>query len=92
VINGVTYMDVDQAATGSIIIGVVVGVLPETQESTVYRVASTARRLLVADDPNLLFEIQEVSGGTALTVATALGANANFVVGSGARLHDFQGS
>jgi hypothetical protein len=81
-INGNVYLDVDQAATGDIVIGVVVGVLPVTRESTIYRVGSTQRILLVADDPNLVFEIQEVSGGTALTANDA-GLNANFVVGSG---------
>jgi hypothetical protein len=81
-INGVTYADVDQAATGDVITGVVVAVLPETRDSLIYRAASTVRRLLVADDPGLVFEIQEVSGGTALTTA-AIGLNANFVVGSG---------
>jgi hypothetical protein len=81
-INGVVYADVDQAATGDVIIGVVVGVLPVTNDSLIYRAASTARRLLVATDPSLLYEIQEVSGGTALTAA-AIGLNADFVVGSG---------
>ena len=81
-INGVTYADVDQAATGDVIVGVVVAVLPETRDSLIYRAASTQRRVLVADDPALLFEIQEVSGGTALTTA-AIGLNADFVVGSG---------
>lgn len=81
-INGNVFLDVDQAATGNIIIGVVVGVLPVTRESTIYRAASTQRILLVADDPNLVFEIQEVSGGTALTANDA-GLNADFVVGSG---------
>lgn len=79
VINGVTYADVAQAATGNVFLGVVVGVLPETADSTIYRQASTARRLLVATDPELLFEIQEVSGGTALTAA-AIGLNANVIV------------
>lgn len=81
-INGATYADVDQAATGDVITGVVIAVLPETRDSLIYRAASTVRRLLVADDPGLVFEIQEVSGGTALTTA-AIGLNANFVVGSG---------
>lgn len=81
-IDGQIYADVDQAATGDIVIGVVVGVKPVTHESTIYRAASTARVLYVADDPNLLFEIQEVSGGTALTAAD-IGLNADFVVGSG---------
>jgi len=64
-------------------VGVIVGFLPNQADLSVrHRVASTARIALVADDPNLLFEIQEVSGGTALA-ATAVGLNANVVVGSG---------
>jgi hypothetical protein len=81
-INGKVMLDVVQAATGDIITGVVVGVQPVTEASLPYRVASTQRVLYVADDPNLIFEIQEVSGGTALT-ANDLGMNADFVVGSG---------
>lgn len=81
-INGVVYADVDQAATGDVIVGVVVGVLPDVATDAIYRAASTTRRLLVATDPHLLYEIQEVSGGMALTAA-AIGLNADFVVGSG---------
>lgn len=81
-INGVLYADVDQAATGNICVGVVIAVLPETRDSLIYRAASTVRRLLVCDDPNVLYEIQEVSGGTALT-ADDIGLNANFVVAAG---------
>lgn len=82
IIDGSTYTDVDQAATGDKIVGVIVAVLPDTRDSLTYRAASTIRRVLVADDPNLLFEIQESAGGTALT-ANDIGLNANFVVGSG---------
>jgi len=46
-----------------------------------YRPASTAMYVAVIDDPNVIYEIQEVSGGTALTAA-AVGLNAPFVVGS----------
>jgi hypothetical protein len=87
-INGVIYQDVDQAATGDVIVGVVVAVDPvlgsgaNGRDSTVYRAASTQRIVYVADDPGLLFEIQEVSGGTALT-ANDIGLNANFVVAAG---------
>lgn len=87
-IDGVIYQDVDQAATGDVIVGVVVSVDPALgsgangRDSGIYRAASTQRIVYVADDPNLLFEIQEASGGTALTAA-AIGLNANFVVGSG---------
>ena len=81
-INGAIYADVDQAATGDVVRGVVIGVLPQTDASTTYRAASTQRLLMVADAEDLLFEIQEVSGGTALA-ANDIGLNANFVVGSG---------
>ncbi len=81
-INGQVFADVAQAATGNTIVGVVVGVLADTRDSLIYRAASTQRVLLVCDDPNALFEIQQVTGGTALT-ANDVGLNANFVVGSG---------
>lgn len=89
-INGVVYADVDQSATGDVMTGVVVGVLPDTRDSTVHRAASTVRRLLVADDPNLLFAIQEVSGGTPLT-ANDIGLNANFVVAAGSAFTGLSG-
>lgn len=89
-IDGQVYADVDQAATGDIILGVVVGVLPDTAQSLTYRAASTVRRLLVATDPSLLYEIQEVSGGTPLT-ANDIGLNANFVVGSGSTFTGLSG-
>lgn len=87
-INGTVYADVDQAATGDVVVGVVVGVDPvigagaNGRDSTIHRAASTVRILYVCTDPNTLFEIQEVSGGTALAAAD-IGLNANFVVGTG---------
>lgn len=89
-INGATYADVDQAASTDVVVGVVVGVKPVTADSTKYRAGSTQRIVYVADDPNLLFEIQEVSGGTALT-ANDIGLNANFVVGSGSTVTGMSG-
>lgn len=81
-LNGVTMQDVVQGATGDVFQGVVVGVLPDTNASLPYRAASTLRRLLVADDPNLLFETDDISTGTPLAAAD-IGLNANVVVGSG---------
>ena len=63
-ISGTMYKDVILAGTGDVITGVVVAVMPDLTGtgagfgSTTYRAASTARILAVADDPNLLFEIQ----------------------------------
>lgn len=59
-------------ATGDAVIGVVVAVAPETSTSLTYRAASTARYVMVADDPNLVFEIQEDSDGAPLA-ATDVG-------------------
>lgn len=81
-IGGAVYPDVAQAATGDVPVGVVVGVLPSVQSDAIYRLASTQRLLLVCDDPNALFEIQEVNSGTPLT-ANDVGLNANFVVAAG---------
>lgn len=90
-IKGAIYPDVTRAATGDIFTGVVVGVVPDTQDSLRYRAASTQRLVLVADDPDLLFEIQEVSGGTALT-ANDSGLNANIVVAAGSTVTAMSGT
>lgn len=88
-IDGVIYRDVDQAATGDVIAGVVVGFGAATRDSLTYRAASTQRLVRVAP-PNLVYEIQEVSGGTPLT-ANDIGLNANFVVGSGSTVTGYSG-
>lgn len=59
-----TLASVIRAAATGVILGAVVGVEPETRDSTVHRVASTARVVLVADDPNLIFHIQDDGAGT----------------------------
>lgn len=71
-------------STGDAVIGVMVGVSDATVESTTYRAASTAGYILVATDPNALFEVQEDSTGGALA-ATAVGNTADltgFTAGS----------
>ena len=82
IVNGRVLQDVIRAATGDVIVGVVIGVKPVTQESTVYRAASTLREVYIADNPELVFEIQEGSTGTALTV-NDVGLNVDFVVAAG---------
>lgn len=89
-INGIVYADVDQAATGDIIVGVVVGFLAVTADSLIYRAASTQRIALVCDNPDALFEIQEVNSGTPLT-ANDIGLNANFVVAAGSAITGLSG-
>lgn len=90
VINGVTYQDVIQGATGGVFQGVVVGVLPDTSTSLPYRAASTLRRVLVNDDPNTLFEAEDVSTGTPLAAAD-VGLNVNVVVAAGSTVTGYSG-
>lgn len=67
------------AAGGSYITGAVVGFnLLSDDLSKTYNAASTERIVYVADDPELVFEIQEDGLGTALD-ATAVGLNADLV-------------
>jgi len=90
-VNGRILQDVIRAATGDVIVGVVVGVKPDTQDSLRYCAASTLREIYVADDPDLLFEIQEGSSGTALT-ANDIGLNIDFVVASGSTVTALSGT
>lgn len=69
--NGIATVT-SNVASGNPVVGVVVAVAPETPDSTTWRAASTARYVMVADDPNLLFEVQEDSDAGALA-ATAAG-------------------
>lgn len=75
--------EITQSAAGDKSVGVVVGFLANQDNLTQkHRAASTARIALVADDPETVFEIQEVSDGTALT-STAIGNNVNVEVAAG---------
>jgi hypothetical protein len=59
-------------AADDAVVGVVVSVVPVTADSLTYRENSTLREVMVCDDPNALFEVQEDSVGGALA-ATAAG-------------------
>lgn len=89
--NGVTTPDVVRAATGDVICGVVVGINPTSRDTLGYGAASTAYTLFVDDDPNTLFEIQDVNSGSALTV-NDVGLNANFVVAAGSTYTNMSGT
>ena len=70
---------VEIAASLDTVVGVCVGVVPADRDSTIYRVASTERIILVADDPQILFEVQE-DGAIALA---SIGLNCNLITGVG---------
>lgn len=90
VIDDITYADVVQGTAAATVIGVIVGFKADSRDSLIYRAASTHRVAFVADDPALLFEVQEVSTGTALT-ANDIGLNVNFVVAAGSTATGFSG-
>ena len=72
-----------QAAATDTVIGVVVGLQPKYGSLEInYVEASTARNMYVCIDPHAIYEIQEDSGGGNIAV-TAVGNNADVVVGSG---------
>lgn len=77
-----------RAAAGALITGIVVGFGQNpgaTDNSAMelgYRPASTADYLLVADDPELLFEAQEDGTGGFLA-ATSIGLNVDLAAGTG---------
>ena len=81
---------VARAAAGATITGVVVGFAPKdgvaagsvTAINRGYRAASEADYLLVADDYNLLFAVEEDAVGGALAT-TDIGNNADLVAGTG---------
>jgi hypothetical protein len=72
-----------QAAATDTAVGVVIGVEPKYSDLSVnYVEASTTRLMRVCIDPHAIYEIQEDSGGGSIAV-TAVGNNADVVVGSG---------
>lgn len=80
--DGVPTVTRATAGGGNSITGVVVGVRNTPSQTTRYRKASDAMYVLVADDPHLLFEIQEDAIGGALA-STNVGQNIDLVAGSG---------
>jgi hypothetical protein len=73
-----------QAAAGDACVGVVVGFVPDyaNLNAAPYRLASTRRVVMVADDPNLLFEAQE-DGDTDPLETADIGLNVEFIVAAG---------
>lgn len=72
-----------RATAAGAITGVVVGFVPDgTTDRLGYGPASTAYYVLVHDDPDAIFEIQEDSVGGALA-AVDVGLNADFILAAG---------
>lgn len=90
-IGGRVLTDVQQCGTGGVPCGVIVGVKADSQDSLRYRAASTLRTVYVADNPELLFEVQEGNSGTALADADT-GLNIDFVVAAGSTVTGLSGT
>ena len=86
------------AGTGAAALGVVVGVINTkldpvagrmsggsiSLDTPVYRPASTAQYVLVADSTDVVYEVEATNAGSAYSFAVAdVGQNANIVAGSG---------
>jgi len=88
--NGVPTATRATAGATNRITGVVIGFEPTGPFPLKYRPASTAMYIYVADDPALLFEMQENSTPSALA-STNIGQNVNVVAGTGSTATGFSG-
>lgn len=88
--DGVPTVTRATAGSAGRITGVVVGIVNDANNEVRYRAASTACYVLVADDPNLLFEIQDDSVGGNLAAAD-IGLNADLVSGTGSTVTGLSG-
>lgn len=89
------------ASVGSPILGVIVGIVnggPEgalitvTRDLPIYHPASTAQYVAVAEDPNILYEVQDdASTQSSFAPIVWAGKNANLVSGSGSTTTGFSG-
>jgi len=89
--EGVATVARATAAGGNYILGAVVAVEPSEgagasgRDSPTYRVASTDRYVWVADDPDIIYEIQEDGVGGALAAAN-VGQNIDVIAGTGSTI------
>lgn len=94
--NGVQTVEIGAAAGTAVgILGPIVSLAffdgsPVLRDSGRYHAASTAGYVLVADDPELLFEIQEDGDAGAMGVG-AVGRNAQLISGTGSTVTGWSG-
>lgn len=95
--NGVPGVTLATAGSSNFTIGPMVGIsnggdpiVPITRDMPIYRPASVGQYILVADDPNLMFKVQEDSVGGAASVNASMN-NANLVAGAGSTVTGYSG-
>lgn len=96
--NGIPTVQIATAAGGNYTIGPMQSVMDGgdpitavTRDMGIYHPASTLQYLMVADHPDLLFEIQEDSVGGSIAMATAGTKNADLIAGAGSNVTGFSG-
>lgn len=94
--NGIPVVQKATAAGGNYILGAVIGqamagdpMVAFTRDAPRYHLASTAGYILVADDPDLLFEMQEDSVGG--NMGNAGGRNVDLIAGNGSTTTGYSG-
>lgn len=95
--NGIPGVTIAVAGATNFLLGPMVGIVNDgdpviavTRDMPIYHPASTAQYILVADDPNLLFEVQEDAIGGALAANDAM-ANVDLIAGAGATATGYSG-
>jgi hypothetical protein len=95
--NGIPIVQLATAGSTNYLLGPMVSIAPGgdpqvaiTRDMPVYHPASTLQYILVAHNPNALFEIMEDSVGGALT-SSAVWQNANLVAGAGSIYTGYSG-
>jgi len=96
--NGIPVVQIATAGATNQTIGPMVGVVSGGEpvvtllrDAVVYRPASVAQYILVADDPDLIFEAQEDSVGGSIAMATAGTKNVDLVAGAGSTVTGYSG-
>lgn len=96
--NGVPVAAIATAGATNYTIGPMVGIVDGgepivtvTRDMPLYHPASTAQYILVADDPDLVFEAQEDSVGGSIAMASAGTKNVDLVAGAGSNASGYSG-
>lgn len=95
--NGIPGVTIATGGDSDLVLGPMVGIVTDgqppitvTRDLPIYHPALTAQYILVADDPTLLFEIQEDSVGGALSTNDAMDG-ADLVAGAGSTATGYSG-
>lgn len=96
--NGIPVAQIATAAGGTYTIGPMIGIMDGgepvigiTRDLPTYHTASTNQYILVEDDPDVVFEMQEDSVGGSIAMATAGTKNVDLIAGAGETVYGNSG-